>query len=162
MEVSPLKIDKGQDRAEIYPLLYQQAKALIEGESDVIANLGNIAALIKETFDFHWVGFYRLKGDTLILGPFQGPVACTRIVVPKGVCGQCVTLKKTIVVPNVHEFEGHIACSALSNSEIVLPFIQDGKVKFILDIDSIHLDDFSEVDKLWLDKVIQLGHTFIC
>ena len=155
MEQQP-KIDHNLSRAEIYPLLLEQAKALLEGETDPIANMANIAALIKESLGFHWVGFYRLIGDELVLGPFQGPVACTRIKVPNGVCGTCVAQKKTIIVPNVEEFPGHIACSALSKSEIVVPFFENQQVTHILDIDSDKLNDFSELDRSNLDRLTNI------
>ena len=118
--------------------------------------VANVAALIKTTFEFHWVGFYRVFEQELVLGPFQGPVACTRIKIPKGVCGTCVQDKQTIIVADVHKFSGHIACSALSNSEIVLPHLKNGKVDWVLDIDSISFDEFDLTDKENLEQIIQL------
>ncbi len=153
-------IDPNLSREEKYKLALEQVKALVEGETDLIANMANIAALIKETFGFHWVGFYRLIGDELVLGPFQGPVACTRIKVPNGVCGTCVDRKAAIIVPNVEEFPGHIACSPYSKSEIVLPYLENGKVLFILDVDSAQLNDFSKLDKMYLDKIMQQSNKF--
>ncbi len=141
-----VNIDTNLSRKEIYPLLISQAKELVKDEPDLIANMANIAALIKESLGFHWVGFYRVEGEELVLGPFQGPVACTRIKVPNGVCGTCVQRQEAILVPDVDQFEGHIACSSLSRSELVIPLIIDNKVQFILDIDSSELDDFSTLD----------------
>jgi L-methionine (R)-S-oxide reductase len=144
------------DRAGKYAELLPQLKALMEGESDLIANMANTAAAIHQTFGFHWVGFYLVKGNELILGPFQGPVACTRIPFGKGVCGTAWKESKTQLVPDVELFPGHIACSALSKSEIVVPLIKDGEVKAVLDIDSSLPDDFTEVDREWLERVCTL------
>jgi len=139
-------IDSNLSREKIYPLLKSQAEALVKDEPDLIANMANLAALLKEALGFHWVGFYRVEGEDLVLGPFQGPVACTRIKIPNGVCGACVQQKKAILVPDVDKFEGHIACSSLSKSELVIPLIVEEEVLLILDIDSSQLDDFSDLD----------------
>lgn len=150
-----LNINPDLNRAEKYPLILQQAEALVKDESNLIANMANIAALIKESLQFHWVGFYIVEGNELVLGPFQGPIACTRIKIPKGVCGTCVERKEAVLVPDVNKFEGHIACSSLSRSELVLPKIVGGTVKFVLDIDSIHLDDFSEIDIDYFNAILR-------
>jgi L-methionine (R)-S-oxide reductase len=121
-----------------------------------IANLANISAALKEAFHFLWVGFYLVKEGELVLGPFQGPVACTRIQKGKGVCGAAWQDQKTIIVPNVDEFPGHIACSSFSKSEIVLPLVVGGKVKLILDVDSDRLDDFSKIDEKYLSEILML------
>lgn len=155
-------VEENLSKSEKYALLKKYADSLMKDEPDLIANMANIAALIMQIFDFHWVGFYRLIGDELVLGPFQGPVACTRIKIPNGVCGKAVQDKKTIIVENVHDFPGHIACSALSNSEIVVPYIQNGEVQWVLDIDSTSFDDFNEVDKGGLDNIISLGNSLNC
>ena len=143
-------------KEERYESLIPQIKALISGETDLIANLGNIASALKFGMDFFWVGFYLVKKEGLILGPFQGPVACTRIGYGKGVCGKAWEQKKTIIVPNVEEFEGHIACSSLSKSEIVLPIIKNGEVVGVLDVDSEEYSTFDDVDKDQLQKIIDL------
>jgi GAF domain-containing protein len=141
------------DRAGKYAELLPQLKALLEGESDLIANMANTAAVIHQAFGFHWVGFYLVKGNELVLGPFQGPVACTRIPFGKGVCGTAWKEAKTQLVPDVELFPGHIACSALSKSEIVVPLINEGEVVAVLDIDSSLLNDFTELDQEWLERV---------
>jgi len=151
-----LIITEGATREEIYKSLFPQLKALTEGEQDQIANMANIAAAIKESIDFFWVGFYRVVGDKLLLGPFQGPVACTTIAFGKGVCGSAWKEKKTIIVPNVDEFPGHIACSSKSSSEIVVPVIKNNKVIAVLDIDSDELNSFSDIDAYWLQKINSL------
>lgn len=144
-------------RQEKYDLLFPQIKNLLAGETDKYANLANIAAAIHETFGFFWVGFYLNKGQELVLGPFQGPVACTRIPFHKGVCGHAFTTKETIIVPNVDEFPGHIACASASKSEIVLPAKDiNGEVILVFDLDSDQLNDFSEIDQIGLEKVIRL------
>ena len=144
------------NKADKYQETYKQIESVLSGESDQIANMANMAALLHEGFGFWWTGFYIVKDGQLVLGPFQGPVACTRIPYGKGVCGTSWEMKKTIVVPNVHEFPGHIACSSLSQSEIVVP-IYDGKdVYAVLDIDSKDLATFDEVDKMWLEKIVRL------
>ena len=150
-----LKIAHG-GKDERYDLLYRQVVALTEGESDVIANMANMAALIHETFGFWWTGFYIVKEDQLVLGPFQGPIACTRIPYGKGVCGTAWHRQETIVVPDVHEFPGHIACSSLSRSEIVVPIFSNDKVYAVLDIDSKELATFVCTDKEWLERIVEL------
>lgn len=151
-----LKLSSGLNREEIYQELIPQIQALVSGETDLIANLANISAALKEAFNFFWVGFYLVKEGELVLGPFQGPVACTRIEKGRGVCGAAWQDQKTIIVPNVDEFPGHIACSSLSKSEIVLPLIIDGEVKLILDVDSNQLNDFSEIDDKYLSEILTL------
>lgn len=142
---------------EQYALVLEQVKALLEGETDAIANMANVSALIHSTFHFWWTGFYRVIGNELVLGPFQGPLACTRIGEGKGVCGAARRQKRTIVVPDVELFPGHIACSSASRSEIVVPlFGSDGQVKGVLDIDSEKLNTFDEVDARWLEQVAAL------
>jgi GAF domain-containing protein len=144
------------EKAERYETLIPQIEALISGENDLVANLSNIAAALKQTFDFFWVGFYLVKENQLVLGPFQGPIACTRIAFGKGVCGAAWKEEKTIVVPNVDEFPGHIACSSDSKSEIVLPAFKNGKVFLVLDVDSDKLNDFDDVDAQHLGKLMKL------
>lgn len=139
-----------------YQELYKQIEGIVSGETDQIANLANAAALIHEAFGFWWTGFYLVKGEQLVLGPFQGPVACTRIPYGKGVCGSTWQRKETIVVPDVHQFPGHIACSSLSQSEIVVPMSDGGEVYAVLDIDSKELATFDETDKVWLEKIVTL------
>ncbi|MDR0661760.1 MAG: GAF domain-containing protein [Prevotellaceae bacterium] len=149
-----LNILPDANREERYKNLLPQVKSLVEGENDVIANMANIAAAIKETFSFLWVGFYLVKNDELVLGPFQGPVACTRIKSGKGVCGTAWEQQKTLIVPDVNTFPGHIACSSRSFSEIVLPITKNGKTIGVLDIDSELLNDFSELDKHYLEQIV--------
>lgn len=144
------------EKIEKYKLLYEQVKAFIEKENDSIANMSNIAAIIHETFKFWWTGFYRVINNELVLGPFQGPVACTRIGYGKGVCGTAWKEGKTIVVEDVHEFPGHIACSSASKSEIVIPIFKDNQVIAVLDIDSENLATFDNSDKEWLERIIDL------
>lgn len=144
-------------KEEKYSLLYKQIASLIEGESDTIANMANIAAMIQETFHFWWTGFYRVLDGQLILGPFQGPLACSRIAYGRGVCGTSWKERRTQLVPDVDKFPGHIACSSLSRSEIVVPlFDEDGTVTAVLDIDSEHIATFDECDKEWLEKIVSL------
>lgn len=133
-----------------------QVESLVKGETDVIANLANIAAALKSTMEFFWVGFYLVKGEELVLGPFQGPVACTRIPYGKGVCGTAWKTKEVLVVPDVNEFPGHIACSSRSRSEIVLPALKKGEVVLVLDIDSDKPSDFDDVDTAALTEIINL------
>ena len=140
-------------KEEIYKTLLPQIKSLIEDEEDLIANLSNVVAVLKETFGFFWVGFYFVKGDDLVLGPFQGPLACTRIKYGRGVCGTAWKEGSTQVVADVEAFPGHIACSSLSRSEIVVPLINDGVVWGVLDIDSAELNPFDEIDKQYLEKL---------
>ncbi|WP_247237536.1 GAF domain-containing protein [Telluribacter sp. SYSU D00476] len=152
-----LTIPTTTDRAAIYEALYPQIAALIEDESDLTANLANVAAALKEAFGFFWVGFYITKEGQLVLGPFQGPIACTRIPFHKGVCGACYTRRETIIVPDVEAFPGHIACSSASRSEIVVPvFHRNGTVAMVLDVDSDQLDDFSEADAEGLERIMRL------
>ena len=139
-----------------YELLYEQVKALINKENDDIANMANVAAIIHEAFNFWWTGFYRVIDKELVLGPFQGPIACTRIAYGRGVCGTAWKEKKTIVVEDVHQFPGHIACSSASKSEIVVPIFKDNQVVAVLDIDSEKLATFDNVDKEWLEKLVEL------
>ena len=143
-------------KAEQYALLHVQLKSLLEGETDRTANLANAAALIHETFGFWWTGFYLVRDRELLLGPFQGPVACTRIPFGKGVCGTAWERRETIVVPDVEAFPGHIACSSLSRSEIVVPILQGGDVVAVLDIDSRELATFDEQDASGLEALAQL------
>ena len=139
-----------------YEVLYKQIVSLVEGESDTIANMANIAAMIHHTFGFWWTGFYRVVGEELILGPFQGPLACSRIKYGRGVCGTAWKEQTTQVVPDVELFPGHIACSSLSRSEIVVPVWADEEIVGVLDIDSEHLATFDEVDRVWLEKIVVL------
>lgn len=142
-------------KEEIYEILIPQIKALLDGEHDLIANLANISAALKEQFGWFWVGFYLVKGGELVLGPFQGPVACTRIKKGRGVCGSSWQLAATLVVPDVAKFPGHIACSSLSVSEIVVPIIRNGEVVGVLDVDSELPALFDEVDKKYLELIVQ-------
>ena len=144
------------DKAGRYEELYKQIESVVSGETDQIANMANTAALLHETFGFWWTGFYIVRDSQLVLGPFQGPVACTRIGFGKGVCGTSWERKETIVVPDVHEFPGHIACSSLSQSEIVVPMFKGDEVYAVLDIDSKELSTFDEVDRLFLEKIVGL------
>lgn len=141
-------------KQEEYEALLPQIKALIEGEPDLIANLANICGALKEQFGWLWVGFYLVKNDELVLAPFQGPVACTRIKKGKGVCGTAWLQADTLLVPDVEKFPGHIACSSLSKSEIVVPVINNGKVTGVLDVDSTSLSDFDETDKKYLEEIV--------
>jgi GAF domain-containing protein len=136
-----------------YEGLLPQIAGLLEGETDLVANLANITGALKEQFGWFWVGFYLVKQDELVLGPFQGPVACTRIRKGRGVCGTSWAEAKTLIVPDVEAFPGHIACSSLSRSEIVVPLIKDGNVWGVLDVDSADLDTFDETDRLYLERV---------
>ena len=148
-----LNINKGT-KEEQYETLLPQINALIEGEKDIIANLANIAAALKEQFNWLWVGFYIVKEDELVLGPFQGPVACTRIKKGRGVCGTAWVNAATLIVDDVEKFPGHIACSSLSKSEIVVPIIINDTVVAILDADSEHLSHYDNTDKEYLEKVV--------
>lgn len=144
---------KSASKAEQYENLLPQIKALIESETDLIANLANMAAVLKSAFDFFWVGFYLVKEGELVLGPFQGPVACTRIAFGKGVCGTAWKERRTIIVPDVEKFPGHIACSSESKSEIVVPLFHENQIIGVLDMDSDQLNRFDEVDAKYLDKI---------
>jgi len=150
-----LKIATGT-KEEQYALLYKQIEALLQSEEDRIANMANTAAALKEQFNFWWVGFYLVKQEQLVLGPFQGPVACTRIGYGKGVCGAAWERKETVIVPDVEQFPGHIACSSLSQSEIVVPIFHNQECIAILDVDSEHLDHFDEIDKQYLERICAL------
>lgn len=154
-----LTIRKGQPKAGIYEEILPQIQSLVSGENNLIANLANIAAILNQAFSHLWTGFYLKDGHTLVLGPFQGPLACTRIPVepkPKGVCGVAAATKKTQLVPDVDKFEGHIACSSLSRSEIVVPLVYNGQTELVLDIDSEFLNSFDGVDQEYLEKIIDM------
>lgn len=141
-------------KEEKYISIVPQIKALLTGENDLIANLANTAAALKEQFNWFWVGFYLVKGDELVLGPFQGPVACTRIAKGKGVCGASWKENKIMIVPDVEQFPGHIACASASRSEIVLPVYQQGEIIAVLDVDSEHLAHFDDIDAKYLNEII--------
>ena len=149
--IIPTNIDSKEER---YILLYPQICSLIEGETDIVANLANVAAALKETFNFFWVGFYLVKNNQLVLGPFQGPIACTRIAYGKGVCGTSWKDNKTIIVADVNQFPGHIACSSFSQSEIVVPVVSNEQVVAVLDVDSEHLNHFDDIDREYLNKIV--------
>ncbi|MBB6238705.1 GAF domain-containing protein [Pedobacter sp. AK013] len=151
-----LTITRNASKEEQYQSIIPQIDALLYGETDFIANLANVAAALKEQFNWFWVGFYLVKEDELVLGPFQGPVACTRIKKGKGVCGTSWQQAKSIIVPDVEEFPGHIACASASRSEIVLPLVVNGEVIGVLDVDSEVLNKFDETDKVYLEKVISV------
>ena len=150
-----LKISGG-NKEEQYAILLPQVVSLVEGESDRIAGMANMAAALAQTFGFFWVGFYRVIGDKLVLGPFQGPIACTRIAFGKGVCGTAWKRAETVIVPDVEAFPGHIACNSASRSEIVVPVKVDGEVIAVLDIDSDRLGAFDEVDQRYLEQLVAL------
>ena len=150
-----LLITKGT-KEEQYESLLPQIKGLLEGEPDLIANLANITSALKEQFNWLWVGFYLVKNDELVLGPFQGPVACTRIKKGKGVCGASWAKAETLIVPDVEKFPGHIACSSLSRSEIVVPIIRNNKVVGVLDVDSIEPDQYDNIDQDYLEQITEL------
>ena len=149
-------IISGDSKAEKYEVLYKQIKELVGYETDEIANMANISSMIHETFGFLWTGFYRVVGEELVLGPFQGPLACSRIKFGKGVCGTAWKEECSLVVPDVEQFPGHIACSSLSRSEIVVPVLSDGVIVAVLDIDSRELSTFAEEDRFWLEKIVAL------
>jgi len=151
-----LTIVTSADKAAQYESLIPQIEALIIGEDDLVANLANICAALKEQFKWFWVGFYMVKNNELVLGPFQGPVACTRIAMGKGVCGTAWQQAEPLIVADVDEFPGHIACSSQSRSEIVLPLFNGSEVAGVLDVDSEHLAHFDEVDKQYLEQVVKL------
>ena len=145
------------DRKTIYDEITPQIASLVDGETDLIANLANIAAVLKEAFGFFWVGFYLTKENQLVLGPFQGPLACTRINFDAGVCGHAYTTRETVIVPDVDKFPGHIACASASKSEIVVPILnKDRSVVGVLDVDSDNLDDFSQIDAAGLGGIINI------
>ncbi len=143
-------------KPEQYKSLIPQVTGLLDGEPDLVANLANIAAALKEQFGWLWVGFYIVKNNELVLGPFQGPVACTRIKKGRGVCGACWSQGQTLIVPDVEKFPGHISCSSLSKSEIVVPVIRNGEVLAVLDVDSIKLNQFNATDQYYLEKIVNL------
>lgn len=143
-------------KAERYALLTRQIEAVVAGEPDLIARMANVASMIHHTFGFWWTGFYRVEGNELILGPFQGPLACTRIAFGRGVCGTAWRDEQTIVVPDVELFEGHIACSSASRSEIVVPLRQEGAIIGVLDIDSCDVETFDSIDQEWLERIVAL------
>lgn len=149
-------IIKGTTKEELYQTLFPQLASLVEDESDTIANMANVSACLWETFRFWWVGFYRVVQDELVLGPFQGPLACTRIRKGRGVCGTAWAKRETVIVPDVELFPGHIACNSASRSEIVVPVFNGDEVVAVLDIDSEHLATFDETDKLWLERIAAL------
>lgn len=152
-----IAFSKTSDRRVIYDEIVPQIDALISGEPDLVANLANVAAVLKEALGFFWVGFYLKKGGQLVLGPFQGPIACTRIDFGKGVCGHAYSTAETVIVPNVDEFPGHIACASESKSEIVVPICSSrGDVLGVLDVDSDRLDDFSDVDRDGLERIVRV------
>jgi L-methionine (R)-S-oxide reductase len=151
-----LNITTSTDKAEQYQSLIPQIEALLFGEPDLVANLANITAALKEQFKWFWVGFYLVKDDELVLGPFQGPVACTRIALGKGVCGAAWQQAKTLIVPDVDAFPGHIACSSLSRSEIVVPVFDEDKIVAVLDVDSDVLEQFDETDAQYLEQIVKL------
>ena len=143
-------------KIDTYHTLLPQIESLVAGESDMIANMANVAAALHEAFGFWWTGFYRVEGEQLVLGPFQGPIACTRIPNGKGVCGTSWQRAETIIVPNVHEFAGHIACSSASISEIVVPILRDRQVIAVLDIDSKDFNTFDETDQYFLEQIAKV------
>ena len=152
-----LKVAQGS-KEDKYALLYAQIKSITEGEDDLIANMANVAAMIQETFGFWWTGFYRVVGKELVLGPYQGPLACSRIPFGKGVCGTAWKNAESLIVPDVDAFPGHIACSSASKSEIVVPvFNADGaSIIAVLDIDSASYATFDEIDRIWLERIVSL------
>ena len=152
-----LLINKNAAKEDIYETLLPQIAALVHNEPDLIANLANMSAALKEAFGFLWVGFYLVKGEQLVLGPFQGPIACTRINKGKGVCGSVREQKETIIVSDVNAFPGHIACSALSKSEIVVPILKNEEVIAVLDIDSDAINSFDKTDQKYLKALVELA-----
>lgn len=152
-----LEFTKEASRETIYAELLPQVESLVSGETDLVANMANVAAVLREAFGFFWVGFYVEKGGELVLGPFQGPIACTRIGLDKGVCGRAYSTRETVIVADVDKFPGHIACASASRSEIVLPFFdRQGRIVGVLDVDSDRLDDFSETDAAGLRRILDL------
>lgn len=150
----PFSLPETNDKKELYEAVLPQVEALIRDEENLVANMANLTAVLRDTFQHLWIGFYLVIGDELVLGPFQGPVACTRISFGKGVCGKSWENKKIIIVQDVDQFPGHIACSAESRSEIVVPGVLDDRVKFILDIDSRELNEFDETDAHYLQQIV--------
>ena len=153
METLTISGNSKQDR---YASLLPQVEAVIDSSVDIIANMANMAAMLHETFGFWWTGFYRVIGNELVLGPFQGPLACTRIAYGRGVCGTAWKERRTIVVPDVEAFPGHIACSSASRSEIVVPVFQNGEIIAVLDIDSAELNTFDQTDAKYLERIVTL------
>ncbi|MGO4875456.1 GAF domain-containing protein [Pedobacter psychrotolerans] len=151
-----LTIDRAIPKEKQYQSLIPQIEGLLFGETDFVANMANVSAALKEQFNWFWVGFYLVKDEELVLGPFQGPVACTRIKKGKGVCGSAWLQQKTLIVPDVDEFPGHIACASASKSEIVLPLIKDNQVIGVLDVDSEFSDHFDSIDQAYLEQVIHV------
>jgi GAF domain-containing protein len=152
-----LHVPESASREEIYAAILPQIEAVMSGVDDLIANLANITAILKQAFDFHWIGFYRTTSPKLLmLGPFQGPLACVTIPFDKGVCGAAATTKKTVIVEDVDQFPGHIVCSSLSKSEIVVPLVANSETKLVLDIDSDKVGDFSALDQRWLEQLVGL------
>lgn len=149
-------IISGETKQERYEALLPQIKAVVKDEPDLIANMANVAAMLHETFGFWWTGFYRVEGEELVLGPFQGPMACTRIKKGRGVCGTAWAEAQTQVVPDVDQFPGHIACSSASRSEIVVPIFKEGEVIAVLDIDSAQLNTFDQTDRHYLEQVVEM------
>ena len=156
-----LLISQSNTKEDQYKTLIPQIESLVAGETDVVANLSNIAAALKQTFDFFWVGFYLVKDNALVLGPFQGPIACTRIGFGKGVCGASWKEKKVLLVPDVEQFPGHIACSSASKSEIVLPAFKNNEVALVLDVDSDELNDFDATDEIYLNQIMAIVERFV-
>ena len=151
-----IAVPEGISREQAYRSLLPQLAALVQDEPDLIANLANLSAALEQAFEFLWVGFYRMIAGELVLGPFQGPLACTRITLDRGVCGAAARERRTIIVPDVNQFPGHIACSSFSRSEIVVPLIRGDQVPLVLDVDSEHLDHFSSTDARYLEQVVDL------
>ncbi|MBV8061812.1 MAG: GAF domain-containing protein [Alphaproteobacteria bacterium] len=152
-----LHLPQGGTREDIYKAILPQIAAVTGSVDDAIANMANIAAILKQAFNFHWVGFYRTTApQTLTLGPFQGPLACVIIPFARGVCGATATRKETVIVPDVEKFPGHIACSSLSRSEIVVPLVINGETQLLLDVDSDQVDDFSTMDQYYLEQIMGL------
>lgn len=151
-----LVVTSSHNKTERYKALIPQLQSLVESETDTIANFANLVAALKQTFNFFWVGFYIVKNNQLVLGPFQGPIACTRIDLGKGVCGKAWKEKQTIIVPDVEQFPGHIACNQASKSEIVLPGFYQNEVIFVLDIDSEKLDHFDDTDNMYLTQIVKI------
>lgn len=156
-----LVVSQSTDKKERYEVLLPQVRSLVEGETDIVANLSNVVAALRQSFGFFWVGFYIVRDNQLVLGPFQGPIACTRINFGRGVCGTTWKEGKTILVPNVDEFPGHIACSSDSKSEIVVPVFKNGSVAMVLDVDSDRLNDFDNTDLEYLQKLMKVVESFI-
>lgn len=153
-----IAFSRNADRKTVYAEIAPQIKALVSGETDLIANLANITAVLKETLGFFWVGFYLVKDGQLVLGPFQGPLACTRIKFDEGVCGHAYSMRETVIVPNVDEFPGHIVCSSSAKSEVVVPlFGHSGSVIAVLDVDSDRVDDFSDIDRNGLEPIAAIA-----